>query len=178
MAARRLVPLLALFLVLLPSVLGAAEPSLEPFLGKWSGVGVSEKYLEAGYFTYTERDLDMSVTKTEEGFELTWTTGMRPEGSDGPVTVRKTTTLTFKETEPGVFEADAPPPWVKSYRWARLVDKSLVVYIFEVRPTGFYEISRYVRTITAPGEMELGFTRDLDGRPVRQVTGQLSRVAE
>ena len=70
------------------------------------------------------------------------------------------------------------PPWVKSFRWARLVDKSLVVYIFEVRPTGSYEISRYVRTITAPGKMELGFTRDLDGRPVRQVTGQLSRVEE
>ena len=178
MTARQLVSLLVFVLVLLPSTLGAAESSIEPFLGKWSGVGVTERYLEAGYFTYTERDLDVIVSKTDQGFDLTWTTGLRPEGSTGAVTLRKTTTLTFKETAPGLFEADAPPPWVKSYRWARLVDKSMVVYIFEVRPPGFHEISRYVRTITAPGEMELGFTRDLDGRPVRQVTGQLSRVAE
>lgn len=178
MILRRFVPVLLLALAYWPAQALGQEPSLEPFLGTWKGVGLTEKFNVAGYFTYTKRDLDVGIQKTEKGFDITWVTGLRADESIGVVTHRKTTTLSFTKTGPGLFEAGEAPPWSKSNRWARLADGSLIIYIFEVDTNGIYELSRYVRTITAPGEMDLGFTRDLDGRPVRQVTAQLKRTGD
>ena len=178
MILRRFVPVLLLALAYWPAQALGQEPSLEPFLGAWKGVGLTEKFNVAGYFTYTKRDLDVGIRKTKKGFDITWITGLRSDESIGVVTHRKTTTLSFTKTGPGLFEAAEAPPWSRSHRWARLADSSLIIYIFEVDANGIYELSRYVRTITAPGQMDLGFTRDLDGRPVRQVTAQLQRTGD
>ena len=178
MISRRFVPVLLLALAYWPAQALGQEPSLEPFFGTWKGVGLTEKFNVAGYFTYTKRDLDVDISKTDRGFDITWTTGLRADETIGVVTHRKTTTLSFAKTGPALFEADEAPPWSRSHRWARLADSSLIIYIFEIHANGIYELSRYVRTITEPGQMDLGFTRNLDGRPVRQVTGQLTQTGD
>lgn len=175
MTALRALAILSVF-ILTAATARAAEDGLERFLGAWTGAGVSEKFMEEGYFTYSTRDLNITFTRSDKGFDTIWTTGFRTEGDKGPVVLRKTTTLHFKEVAPGYFETEESPPWRRAQRWARLTkDGALIVYIFEVDDHGVYEISRYVRRITEDGMMELGFSRDLDGRPVRQVTGTLTR---
>ena len=62
--------------------------------------------------------------------------------------------------------------------WARLTDQSLIIYVFEVNEAGVYELSRYVRSLTSLDQMELGYTRHFDGRPVRGVVGQLKRMRQ
>ena len=171
---RRFVVLAVLLVVALP--LRAEENGLDRFVGQWEGSGVTEKFSEEGYFTYTKRDLNVAFAETEKGFDITWITGFRVEGDSGPVVLRKTTTLNFVEIAPGVYETAESPPWKRAHRWARLSEGTLIIYIFEVDEAGLYEISRYVRTVSDDGVMQLGFSRDMDGRPVRQVTGTLTRT--
>ena len=54
----------------------AADGSLEPFLGDWTGIAITENVGETAgdQSDYTLRDLDVSIAETADGLELTWTT--------------------------------------------------------------------------------------------------------
>ena len=155
----------------------AQESWLSDFIGHWKGVGISEQTSESGDFEYANRDLDIEIKPAEDGFSVSWTAALR---NDGGSLIRKSARLEFREVNPGVFEAPdrADAALSHAHTWARLTTRSLVVYVFEIDEAGVYELSQYVRTLTAPGQMELGYTRQRDGRPVRSVIGRLARVPE
>ena len=94
--------------------------------------------------------------------------------------IRRTGNLAFVSLGNGVFESLDPPKRgiMHERTWARLSGQSLIIYVFEINGAGVYEISRYVRTMTSLDQMELGYTRDFDGRPVRGVVGQLTRIRQ
>jgi hypothetical protein len=125
---------------------------------------------------YGARDLDVTISGTADGFDITWITVIKPSGvqqdSEGH---RRTSTASYLANGPSSFEAKGAQgvgPG-KSYSWARIDERSLIVYVFEIDGEGVYDLSRYVRTISDSGIMDLSFTRDRDGATVRRVTGNL-----
>jgi len=165
-------------LVQSPGRAAAADATIEDFAGTWVGTGLKEEYVEEGYYAYQQRDLNVTIEPTEDGFSVSWLTGMR-EQAGGPVTKVKSTTLAFQKNDEGFYAvADIPAKtYSHSHIWARLDGQQLIVYTLVIYPEGYYELSMYVRTLNPDGTMTLGFIRNLDGRPVRRVTGQLSRQA-
>lgn len=159
----------------------AEEGELETFFGDWKGVGITEQVSEAGEFSYTSRDLDVTIRPEKDGFSITWTAEERDK--DGYL-IRRTGNLAFVSLGNGVFETLDPPQkgpkkgLMHQRTWARLSGQSLIIYVFEIGEGGVYEISRYVRTLSSLDQMELGYTRDFDGRPVRGVVGQLTRMRQ
>ena len=159
-----------------PVGMAAEDATLADFAGTWVGIGLKEEFLEEGYYEYKKRDLNVTIQPDNRGFTVSWKTGVR-EISDGPVTELKSTELTFEENAEGYYQVADVAPQVHSHGhiWARLEGRQLIVYLLDIHPKGYYELSMYVRTLNPDGTMSLGFIRNLDGRPVRRVTGQLSR---
>lgn len=172
-----------LFLFALSSFTGsagaAADVTLEEFAGTWVGNGLKEEFLEEGYYEYKERDLNMTIKPVDDGFMISWMTGIR-EVAGGPISELKSTELMFEENAEGYYHVADLAPQVHSHghRWARLEGRQLIVYLLDIHPQGYYELSMYVRTLNPDGTMSLGFIRNLDGRPVRRVTGQLTRAED
>ncbi|HMB76304.1 MAG TPA: hypothetical protein VKN76_07890 [Kiloniellaceae bacterium] len=162
-----------------PTRAAAEDATVEDFAGTWIGTGLKEEFVEEGYYAYQERDLNVTIEPADDGFTISWLTGMR-EQAGGPVTKVKSTTLAFQKNDEGYYAvADiASPAYSHSHIWARLDGQQLIVYTMVIHPEGYYELSMYVRTLNPDGSMTLGFIRNLDGRPVRRVTGQLSRQPE
>ncbi len=154
----------------------AAGGSLEPFLGDWTGIAITENVGETAgdQSDYTLRDLDVSIAETAEGLELTWTTHFRGNGSRK----KKTATIALTKTAPGVFRQDGTGDVLAgdSAVWARVEGRSLVVYLLEVDPKGVYHLSRYERRVLSGGGMVLSFKRVQDGKTTRLVTGELVRL--
>ena len=174
--------ILAVFLILLGTANGppraaARDADLSEFFGRWQGTGISEQVTEAGDFAYAARDLDIEITPSGDAFAVLWTTDVR--GESGSL-VRKEGGLEFRTVNAGVFESTETTAegLGHAHTWARLSGASLIVYVLEIDEAGIYELSQYVRTITSVGQMQLGYTRLRDGRPVRTVTAMLSRVAQ
>lgn len=155
----------------------AQDASLSEFFGRWQGTGISEQVTEAGDFAYAARDLDIDITPSGDAFAISWTTDVRGEGGS---LVRKEGNLEFRTVRPGVFESteETAEGLRHAHTWARMSGASLIVYVLEIDEAGVYELSQYVRTITSVGQMQLGYTRQRDGRPVRTVTAMLSRIAQ
>lgn len=156
----------------------AKNATIEDFAGTWVGTGMKEEYVEEGYYAYQDRDLNVTIEPTDDGFTVSWMTGMR-DTAGGPVTKVKSTTLAFQKNDEGYYAvADiAAEGYNHSHLWARLDGPQLIVYSMMIYPEGYYELSMYVRTLNPDGTMALGFVRNFDGRPVRRVTGQLTREA-
>ena len=167
----------ALLSIAAPDASRAQDASLEDFAGTWIGSGLKEEYVEEGYYAYKERDLNVTIEPVEDGFTISWMTGMR-EASGGPVTKLKSTTLAFQRNQEGYYNvADLPAEYHShGHIWARLDGQQLILYMMDIYPEGYYELAMYVRTLNADGSLSLGFIRNLDGRPVRRVTGQLTRA--
>ena len=170
---RSLTFLICLFAGIAPAV--AENLPIEAFFGRWSGSAVGQS-VTTSTMGYGARDLDVTISGTVEGFDITWITVIKPSGvepdSDGH---RRASTASFLRRGPSSFEAKGAQgvgPG-KSYSWARIEERSLIVYVFEIDGDGVYDLSRYVRTISDSGIMDLSFTRNRDGATVRRVTGNL-----
>ena len=154
--------------------------SLDAFFGRWEGSAIG-KSVTASAPGYRARDLDVTISGTPEGFEITWVTLIRgqDDGAD-EAAERRATTARFIATGGSTWQAEGAeaPPAGLARSWGRLEGNSLNVYVLEIDETGIYEIAQYERTITPAGVMDLKFTRIRDGRTVRQVTGSLLRAAE
>ena len=126
---------------------------------------------------YTRRDLDVTIARSGDGFSITWTALIGKRGAGGNAEDRrKSNTLAFHRKGPNSFEAEGAigTGLGKSYSWARLDGSSLIMYILEIDEDGVYEVSRYARTISRSGEMELRFIRHRDGQLVRHVSAVLT----
>ena len=161
-----------------PPGMAAEDATLADFAGTWIGEGLKEEFLEEGYYEYKKRDLNVTIQPSGSGFTVRWMTGIR-EATGGPVTELKATELTFERNAEGYFHVADVAAEVHSHGhiWARLDGRQLIVYLLDIHPEGYYELSMYVRTLNPDGTMSLGFIRNLDGRPVRRVTGRLTRAA-
>lgn len=172
----------ALFVFVLAFVIGtrgaeAQDAELSDFFGHWQGVGISEQLTDEGEFAYVSRDLDIEIGPIEDAFKITWTAEVRND--EGQLT-RKAGGIDFVTVRPGVFEAvgEVADGLSHAHTWARLSGNGLIVYVLEIDEAGVYELSQYVRSLVSKDQLQLGYTRLRDGRPVRNVTAMLSRVAE
>ena len=162
-----------------PAATAAGDATLEDFAGTWIGSGLKEEFLAEGFYEYKKRDLNVTIEPNDNGFTISWMTGIRAT-SGGPVTELKSTELAFVENAEGYFRVPDAQPQAHSHGhiWARLEGRQLIVYVLDIHPEGYYELAMYVRTLNPNGTMSLGFIRNLDGREVRRVVGQLSRAAD
>ena len=169
--------MLAVLACLIAGIKPAAAEDLpiEAFFGRWSGSAISQS-VTTSTMGDGARDLDVTISGTEEGFEITWITVIIPSGvEEGSETRRRTTTASYRRSGPSGFEAEGAQGVGagKSYSWARIEKRGLLVYVFEIDEEGVYDLSHYVRTISESGVMDLSFTRVRDGTTVRRVTGNL-----
>ncbi len=169
---------------LLPGLAGAQVKTIEPFLGRWTGVALTEQYQSPGLFGYQQRDLDIEIEQVEGGFAISWITDIH--GNEGEEVKRRESSMTYRLVSPGLFEAEGfaeakSPESVlgRRHSWARILDPeeskdpTLVILVLDVSEDGVANLSRYDRTIDSAGQMLLEFVRDQDGRRVRRVTGKL-----
>ncbi len=150
------------------------DASIKAFFGRWGGSAIA-KNRDSIYFGVTIRDIDVTITGAPEGFNISWTTVFRRGGTPNKPNIRrKTTRLSFAETDPGIYQAKgasrAGPGG--TYIWARLERNTLSIYLFAIDNRGIYQLSSYARRITGSG-MDLEFSVIRDGESLRTVTGRL-----
>ena len=97
------VGLVLVALVMLVSNAQASERApIDGFLGDWMGVGFTEKFTEPSIFQtdYSIRDLDVKITATDVGLDVTWITHTRLNG-----------TTKSKSTSVSPFELNQESSW-------------------------------------------------------------------
>lgn len=169
---------LAVLVLLLATARAGAQDALSPddFFGRWEGSAIGKRADEptTGYGT---RDLDVRISETADGFEIAWVTVIQAAGvaAANAEPKRRLTTARFVRAGPSVWQGEsADGPGASLTRsWARLEGRSLFVYVLEIDEAGLYDLSRYVRTLSQAGVMDLKFTRTRDGATLRRVTGSL-----
>lgn len=151
---------------------GLPEPPFSPFLGTYVGQTVFAS--DSGL---TKRDLDVVVTREQDGFALGWTTiTWKPSGK----VTRKKYIIAFKPTDrPGLY---LPVDNVQGVKlnplkgdprvWARIKGNTMSVYAVLITEDGGYEMQTYDRRLV-PGGMELNFTRVRDGEKLKQIRARL-----
>jgi hypothetical protein len=179
---RVLAALAVLFMA--PAAAAQEALALDAFFGLWEGSAIDTR-VEASSLDYGLRDMDVRIAGTEDGFEIAWVTVIQSPGIASGAAAdaearRRSTTQRFVRVGPAVWEAaDTDGPGLgRAHTWARLAERSLTVYVLEIDETGLYQLSRYERTITPAGVMDLKFTRTRDGVTVRRVSGSLMPVPE
>ncbi len=150
--------------------------ALDAFVGRWEGTAIGQRSDEPTS-GYGARDLDVRISETADGFEIAWTTVIQTTGlaAADAEPKRRLTAARFGRSGPSVWlgEGAEGPGAAVSRSWARLEGRSLYVYVLEIDEAGLYDLSRYVRTISPAGVMDLKFTRTRDGAPLRRVSGSL-----
>jgi hypothetical protein len=174
--------ILAVLVALLVAQGARAEDALplDAFFGSWNGSAIDTR-VEETTVGYGLRDMDVRIAGTADGFEITWVTVIQAQGADADATAqRRSTTARFVRAGPSTWEAEGAngSEAVWFHTWARLAGRSLTVYVLEIDESGIYQVSRYERTITPAGVMDLKFTRIRDGTTVRRVTGNLLPAAD
>ena len=156
-------------------------PTLEiaDFVGEWQGMGILETE-DSLFFSMNRRDIDVRIEGNNSRFTVEWTAVTRSGNNpDDPEIRRESASLTFTPSDhPHVYEAStsADPLGGGVLSWARLHGETLSVYQMAILEDGGYSVATYDRTLVN-NELQLRFVRLQDGQPVRQVNGQLSRVA-
>ena len=87
-------------------------------------------------------------------------------------------TVPFVATERGgIYRmgVDSDPISGAPYMWARIEGRELVVNSITISEQGVLEHQRYVRTLVSADEMQLRYTRSLDGSVVGSVAAFLDR---
>lgn len=178
---------LAVLAALLASVPAGAQEalSIDAFFGRWEGSALGQDADEPTV-GYGVRDLDVRISRTTDGFEITWFTVPRTGSLSAPETEtqRRSTTAHFARSGPSTWAAENAegaesaegvngPGASFSHSWARLEGRSLYIYVLEIDEGGIYQLSRYQRTLSPAGVMDLKFTRARDGTTVRRVSGSL-----
>lgn len=173
--------LLSIWLCLVASTaMGArALTDVEPFYGEYQGEAISDTGGDVN-----KRDLRVTIAPRPDGFAVSWVSVSRR--SNGEIR-RKEQEIDFIPTartdlyrsamHQDLFGNRIPldPIMGDPYVWARIEDKSLIVYMLLVLEDGGYELHTYRRTLVEEG-LRLEFSRIRDGEVFRTVTGTLRRV--
>lgn len=159
-----------------PALLLAAP--IERFVGSYSG--------EADVILEGEadlRDLNTTITSTDDGFSVTWSSGV--EKIDGRQT-NKTYTIEFLPSDrsdiygsamkTNVFGKNVPLDPLKGepFVWARLEGDTLSLFSLFINEAGDHTIQEYHRTL-AEGGLNLRFVKVDSGEPLQELRGFLKR---
>ena len=162
-----------------PASAQAKDLPIDAFFGRWLGSGVSQTD-QSVLYRYTQRDLNVTISKAGPGFSISWATIQRKKGDpQNPTAVRKTTSSTFVPAgRANVWRVmgTLDPVKGKTYSWAHLGEKTLTVNSLVIEPDSGYEMQIYQRELSGSG-MKLEFRRVKDGSVVRTVEGRLTKQA-
>ena len=150
---------------------------LMDFYGQFTGVGIADSgALETSDISH--RDLAVVIEPADDGFKLTWTTYFVSSGENADVSLKeKSASLTFTPTDDkDRFDAvgTGDPLAGKPATWARIEGDSIIVNSVQVKPDGSYDLTSYIRTLTADG-LDVTFIRFKDGNVTRRVRADLTR---
>lgn len=168
------------FAALVLSVLSAgpawSETGIEAFYGQYKGQAVSQGI--------AKRELALSIRAgKKEGFEIDWSTTTFSTESGK----KKSYSISFVPSgrrniyssamRRNVFGKLTPLDPLKGdpFVWCRVEGQSLIVYSLLITDNGGYEMQEYVRTLTDQG-LSLKFSRIRDGKPLKVIRGEYSRV--
>jgi len=172
---RAIIAAAALYLAVTVPALAAP---IDPFVGHWVGRGITESGALGETVGFVDRELEVDVAETADGFTITWRT-LRPADNAPSDKVKHTSmSVPFVHVDgPGIYRmaAAGEPLSGAPYIWARLTDDTLEVHSIKISNRGVLEYQKYVRTLLSDTEMQLRFTRSLDGTIVRTVLAHLKR---
>jgi len=155
----------------------AEDRKISAFFGAYTGqsISVTGEGLSA-------RDLNVTIKKTKEGFNLSWTTVTRKKEQSAK---RKSYSIDFSKSPRknmwgsavrrdafGNMQPINPLREGDPFVWATLKGSTFTVYALLITSAGGYELQTYARTLT-DGGMTLNFTRLRDGEQLRAITGVL-----
>ncbi|MDX1737322.1 MAG: hypothetical protein R3261_03750 [Alphaproteobacteria bacterium] len=158
----------------------SAAHLFQPFIGSFEGEATSTGD------ELDKRFLRVSVEETSEtSFHLIWETTANK--SDG----REKTSLhevEFQLSErDGIFSSAMRKnmfgKWQRlnpmkgdPYIWAKIEDRTMIVYAMIITEDGGYEMQQYNRKLVSKDQIELTFQRIRDGVALKTVTGILDRI--
>jgi hypothetical protein len=167
-----------LFVLLHVSDSAAKEESIDHFVGRWVGTGVTENKGSTSETETADRHIQFQLRKTTRGFTIIWSTIKRSVKKKARKKKQSTTSENFSRTTlPGLFKlvSRANPMCGGRFRWASINGKTLVVHSIAVSSDGVLEHLIYARTLVSRDEISLKFSRALDDQVVRRVTGTIRR---
>lgn len=157
----------------------AADLKIEAFYGVWSGTAMTENSFNLAV-PVVQRDLDVTIRAgaAPGSFTVSWTTVQNNAGANVTDTqFKKATTYNYVPAGNGRWKAqESVDPMQGGYSWARIANKTLVVYVISVDQTGALLWQKYNRTLGGSG-MNLTFQSRRDGDKGRIVRGTLIKTA-
>jgi len=168
-----------LALAALALVAAAGAHAYERFFGRYEGQAITANDGEL-----EPRDVEVSISAAEEGFNVTWTSVIYK--ANGRVK-RAKYSIDFRPSQrEGIYRSamrknlfgqavPLDPMRGEPYVWARIEGDTLTVYALHVTDEGGYEMQTYERTLIPEG-LVLEYTSVRDGELQRTITGTLARV--
>lgn len=155
----------------------AEPPSIDPFVGTWSGGGVAQN-ADSLFFNVTARDFDVVIRKEGTGFQIDWTTVIRRGGdpANPDIRRRKSSRTLVPDRDAWRCTDSGYPLDGKELCWAQVRENTLSIYLMTVEKNGGFTLQQYDRTLTPKG-MELVFTSRANEGTIRTVKGQLVKTA-
>ncbi|ANG63338.1 hypothetical protein A8C75_13230 [Marinobacterium aestuarii] len=176
---RQLISLLTLSLLFLASPLYAQDLEIEAFYGHFTGIADAQVAGEA-----ERRQLSVRIEPKDDNFEVAWGTQVKRADLTQKEHFYR---ILFRKTRRGAIYASAmrmnvfgkhipmDPLAGDPFVWARIHDKTLTVYAMMITNQGAYDMQIYDRTLRDDGDMDLAYTRILDGAISKEITASLKR---
>lgn len=173
---RRLFALTAVCVSLLGAPTFAAD--IQDFFGTFKGSAT----VDAGS-TQEDRDMSVTVSETDKGFELQWTsviykTDGREKSNDYKILFVPTQRdgIFASAMKANVFGKAVPLDPLKGdpYVWARLSGDTFSVFSLLIDEDGNYMVQEYHRTL-AEGGLDLEYRRFRDGKALKAINAFLAK---
>ena len=161
-----------------------AQATIEDFVGTYVGTAT---VMDGAGQVEEERDMDVTISKTSDGFSISWINVTLVDGRrDVPGVKRRATSLSFRDEGKGRYVAEQRRSLFERRKvgnmfdgapvsWARVEDNKLGVFSLVVLGDGTYELQVYERILTDQG-LDIDYVRLDEGVPVRVIKGQTVRV--
>lgn len=156
----------------------ARAASIDSFVGHWVGEGITENGAPAESVGFIDRELEVTIKPIADGFTVTWVTRRQAGGARADKVKHTSISVPFVEIDKsGMYRMSATGDLLSGspYFWARVAERMLIVHSITISEHGVLEYQKYVRTLFNDDEMQLRFTRSLDGSIVRSVLAHLRR---
>lgn len=179
---RNLFCLLGLLLTMLTGPVSAEDLDIDAFYGHYTGTANEQLAGESEC-----RDLSVTIEPKDDNFLIAWSTSVRRANKS---LKKQHYSILFRKTRRGAVYASAmrvnvfgkqipmDPLAGDPFVWARIHDKTLTVYALMITDDGSYDMQVYDRTLLPNGDLDLSFTRILDGHLNKELTATLHRVKQ
>lgn len=150
----------------------------DKFVGEYEG-----KYYSSDGDKTRNRDLGVKITTIKDGFNLEWVTTTFKKGKPK----HKKYSIDFLKTDrdhiyqaaqkKNLFGGREPldPMKGEPFAWARIIDQTLTVYVLLITEEGGYEMQVFDRLLTTEGNLDVKFSRVLDGEVMNTIVVSLEK---